>query len=177
LSAAESKIEPVSNFSPRLAFGSGLPALGSAEGSGGARFASRSFAAFLFLIVLAAPGCVERELYVKTDPPDALVTVDGREAKREKKGEPAALKYEHYGIRKVVVRAQGRKAEDRLVTLDPPWYQIFPLDFVTDLLVPWTIHDDREETFELKQRDDLNSQGADALLERAHELSVEADKQ
>jgi methyltransferase len=41
------------DLSPRLASGSGLPALGSAEGSGGARFASRNFPEAIGVIALS----------------------------------------------------------------------------------------------------------------------------
>ena len=151
--------------------------------------------ACLGALALGLPGCLERKLEVKTDPPDAVVVVDGRELKRPghaasapapdgqetpaaapKDEGPAELTFEHYGIRRIVVRHEGYRAEDRLVTLDPPWYQVFPLDFVTDILVPWTIRDVRTEEFTLRKRDDLNAASSNALIDRAREMSVEAEK-
>lgn len=140
-----------------------------------------ALAALLLALLAPAPGCVERRLEVKTDPPDAVVTVDGRELARATPGGPAVLAYEHYGIRSVVVRREGMKAQDRLVTLDPPWWQVFPLDFVTDVLVPWKIEDVREESFVLRPREDLETsdggdEGRRRLLERARAAADESER-
>ena len=138
---------------------------------------SRRPAVLLAPLALALlPGCLERKLEVKTTPPDATVTVDGRELKRADKDGPAVLEFEHYGTRRIVVRREGYRAQDRLVTLDPPWYQIFPIDLVTDVVIPWTIDDTREETFTLDKRQDIDASSARALIERARETGVEADK-
>jgi hypothetical protein len=131
--------------------------------------------AFALLLVLATtPACVERKLVIRSDPEDALVFVDGTEVVR-KKGEPPTLRYEHYGIRKVVVRKQGFVAHDELVTLDPPWYQLSPLDLFFDVLWPATIEDTREVLVKLDRRQDLEDPKAgDAVFERARALEVEA---
>src|SRR5437762_3092158 len=82
----------------------------------------------------ALAGCVERKLIVRSDPVAAKVFLDG-----EPRGEtPCSIPFTYYGTREVVVRAPERKAARRLVTLRPPWWQITPMDFLTEILVPWT---------------------------------------
>jgi hypothetical protein len=131
-------------------------------------------AIFLLWAVLLA-GCVERKLIVKPEPKEALVFVDG--AAVATVASESVYRYEHYGIHRVVVRRPGCEVKEQLVTLDPPWYQVFPIDFFFDVLWPGTIEDRREVAISLERRQDL--QGArpgKAVIERAHDFAEEAKK-
>jgi len=108
----------------------------------------RPFALVLALVAPLAAGCVERALVVRSDPPGAMVFVDGREIGTT----PARLPFDHYGTREVMVRMERREPTGdetplapvtRMVELDAPWYQWFPLDFVSEFLWPWTVVDER----------------------------------
>jgi hypothetical protein len=128
----------------------------------------------VLLLVLA--GCVERKLVIKPDPSDAIVFVDGNEIALVKS--ETVYRYEHYGIHRVQARKAGFEVKEQLVTLDPPWYQVFPLDFFFDILWPATIEDRREVSLTLVQRGDLSGkQGeGDAVLKRAREFADESRK-
>jgi hypothetical protein len=135
----------------------------------------RALPALLVLAALAA-GCVERKLVIKPDPQDALVFVDGDEIASVQSR--AIYRYEHYGSHKVVVRKPSYAVEERVVTLDPPWYQVFPIDFFFDVLWPVTIEDTRELEVVLEKRKDLEGQDRPgrAVMERASDFESEAKK-
>jgi hypothetical protein len=145
--------------------------------------------ALLLLLLVTGAGCLDRTLEIKSDPADALVFVDGQEIPRHivaiydagqvsSQVDPAEYKYEHYGIHKVVVRIKGYQAKEQIVTLDPPWYQLFPIDFFTDILWPGTIEDRRAIEIKLDPRTDLADaeKSAREAIERARAFAAEAAK-
>ncbi|MGQ9590211.1 MAG: PEGA domain-containing protein, partial [Planctomycetota bacterium] len=91
-------------------------------------------------------GCVERILAVRSDPPGARVFVDGREVGMT----PCEHEFSFYGTVEVTVRAPGHVSHRELAPLPAPWYQVFPLDFFADLVVPWTIRDVHQLWVELQ---------------------------
>jgi hypothetical protein len=104
-------------------------------------------------------------LAVRSEPPGAVVYLDG-----EKIGtSPCEIRYEWYGTRELAVELAGHRLVREMVTLSPPWWQIFPLDFVTDVLIPVTIHDRVELDYRLEPvpvtRDEVQD-----VLRRAQEL-------
>ena len=134
--------------------------------SGRAR-TSRFMRATLLSLVLAASlitsGCIERRFTIKTDPPGAKVFVDGAMVGDS----PVELSFEHYGVRRITLRLSGHQTAEHLVPLDPPFYQYFPLDLVTELLLPFEIVDAHEAgpfTLEPQGPSELD---AAAVLERA----------
>ena len=128
----------------------------------------------VLLLVLA--GCVERKLVIRPDPGDAIVFVDGNEIALVQS--ETVYRYEYYGIHRVQARKAGYAVQEQLVTLDPPWYQVFPLDFFFDILWPATIEDRREVSLTLAPRTDLlGLKGdGDAVLKRANDLAEESKK-
>jgi len=130
----------------------------------------------VFLVLLLGVGCVERKLVIKPDPEDALVFVDGNEIALVES--QTIYRYDHYGIHRVLVRKPGFEVKEQLVTLDPPWYQVFPIDVVFDILWPAKIEDSREVYVKLEPRLDLSvkKESGDALIERANAFSADAKK-
>ncbi len=126
----------------------------------------------VLLLVLA--GCVERKLVIRPDPANAVVFVDGNEIALVQS--ETVYRYEHYGIHRIQARKAGFEVKEQLVTLDPPWYQVFPVDFFFDVLWPATIEDRREVSIGLTQRPDLSGDGAsgDEVLKRARDFADEA---
>lgn len=94
------------------------------------------------ILLIALPvcsGCVRRRLTVRTNPPGAMVYVD-----RQLIGpSPASTSVTYYGTRHIEVVGDGYRTEKVLRTFNPPWYQIPPLDFISETLWPWEVRDQR----------------------------------
>lgn len=116
--------------------------------------------------VLLAAGCVERQLVIQSEPSDALVLVDGHEAGRS----PAVVKFTFYGTRRIVLKKEGYETTTAFAEVRPPWYQFFPIDFVSEILVPTRIVDRHEFTYTLKEATPAKEE---ALLDRAEALRTE----
>jgi|688.fasta_scaffold00010_31 hypothetical protein len=94
---------------------------------------------FSISISLACSGCVRRRLTVRTQPPGASVYVD----KQYIGTSPTATSTIYYGTREIEVVRDGYRTEKVLRTFNPPWYQLPPLDFVSETLWPRKIRDER----------------------------------
>jgi hypothetical protein len=114
---------------------------------------------------LSLSGCVERLLAIHSDPPGAAVYVDG-----EKVGTtPGEINYTWYGTRLVVLELRGYSLVRQEVVLSAPWWQMIPIDFITDVLIPITIRDRMAVSYALEPAPP-SPEEKDALLERADEL-------
>jgi len=90
-------------------------------------------------LVLGLAGCrAQRELVIVTDPPGAEIRLDGTllEAKT-----PANIPFDDYGVRRVTLYLDGHLSHSEAIDLRPPWYGYFPLDFISEILVPIGWHD------------------------------------
>jgi PEGA domain len=118
--------------------GTRAPAGGREVGFRGSRLLalvadSRDRGLTLLVLACAATGCaVDRRLRIETEPAGAEVIVDGRAVGHA----PLDVHYEHYGTRRVRVEMRDLEPREVLVTLEAPWYGAFPIDFVTEILVP-----------------------------------------
>jgi|TARA_B100001094_G_C18128877_1_gene771088 hypothetical protein len=91
------------------------------------------------LIVSFSMGCVQRRMTIRSNPPGALVYVDDYQIGTT----PVSTDFVYYGTRKIRLIKDGY---DTLTVQQPfpvPWYEIFPLDFVTENIWPWEIRDER----------------------------------
>ncbi len=118
----------------------------------------------LALALVLGTGCVERFVSIKSEPPGARVLVDGQDAGVT----PVDVPYVWYGTREVLVLKEGCRSERRLVTLSSPWWQVFPLDLLTDVLIPFTITDRTVVHFRL-QPSALDAGDLEAIKRRAAE--------
>ncbi len=108
----------------------------------------------LFLIGCATPGgCVLRSLTVDSEPPGAMVYLDD-----ELIGEtPVTTTFTYYGTRKITlekVDAEGRLLYERKIVYEkikPPFYQILPLDFFSEIVLPMELKDEHYFTYQLDQ--------------------------
>jgi hypothetical protein len=82
---------------------------------------------------------------------------------------PCEVSYTWYGTRELLVELPGRRLVRELVTLSPPWWQILPLDFVTDVLVPFTITDRVDLDYVLEPAP-VSREEVEEVLRRAAEL-------
>jgi hypothetical protein len=86
-----------------------------------------------------ATGCVQRRMTIRSSPPGALVYVDDYELGTT----PVSHDFVYYGTRKVRLVKDGYETLTVRQPFPVPWYQYFPLDFVTENLLPWEIRDER----------------------------------
>ncbi len=108
---------------------------------------SRSAVALAAVAVtlLALPSCVERKMVVRSDPPGAMLSLDGRDLEART---PATVPFTFGGTRRVTLTAPGHAVLESTAELADPWYTYFPLDVGAEFLWPFTIHD--EQTFDYK---------------------------
>ena len=107
---------------------------------GGRRAAGSAACAVAVLLAgLAAPGCVQRRMTIRSNPPGALVYVDDYQIGTT----PVSHDFVYYGTRKIRLVKDGYETLTVRQPFPIPWYEIFPLDFVTENLVPWEIRDER----------------------------------
>jgi hypothetical protein len=90
-------------------------------------------------LTVAACGCVQRRMTIRSDPPGALVYVDDYEIGNT----PVSTDFVYYGTRKIRLVKDGYETLTVRQPFPVPWYQIFPLDFVTENIWPTEIRDER----------------------------------
>jgi hypothetical protein len=101
---------------------------------------SRSLAVLAVVLTLAAgPGCVQRRMTIRSNPPGALVYVDDYQIGTT----PVSTDFIYYGTRKIRLVKDGYETLTVRQPFPLTWYQVFPLDFVTENLWPWEIRDER----------------------------------
>lgn len=122
----------------------------------------------LALGVLAClPGCVQRRMTIRSNPPGALVYIDDNEIGTT----PISTDFVYYGTRKIRLVKDGYETLTVLQPVRAPWYQIPPLDFFSENLVPGEIRDRRTLTYQLHPQ---MVTPPDQLLERAEGLRTAA---
>ena len=113
-------------------------------------------------VAVCLGGCVERYITITSDPPGALVEVSHVEKGRT----PITFPFTWYGDWEVVLRLEGH---DTLVTnadIQPPWYEVPPLDLFS-ALAPWTYKDERFVHYTLSER---VTPPPGELIQRAEEM-------
>ena len=105
--------------------------------------------ATLALIAIAAlailPGCVRRRLMVRSNPPGAMVYVDNQPIGTT----PCATSFIYYGTREIRLVKPGYETLTINQPIPAPWYQIPPIDFVSENVVPNEIQDFRTVSYNL----------------------------
>ncbi|MFP6767826.1 MAG: PEGA domain-containing protein [Planctomycetaceae bacterium] len=130
---------------------------------------SRPLLLILLLAVCAAAttGCVHRRLTIRSQPAGAQVFVDGKDAGYT----PTAVDFTYYATREVRLVKPGFETQTQTIRLPEPWYQVPPLDFLSDNLMPIQVTNRNEFQFSL-QPQVVVPRGE--LLERANTLRTEA---
>jgi hypothetical protein len=96
-------------------------------------------AAALGCLLCHATGCVQRRMTIRSSPPGALVYVDDYQIGTT----PVSTDFIYYGTRKIRLVKDGYETLTVRQPFPAPWYEYFPLDFVTENLWPWEIRDER----------------------------------
>lgn len=119
----------------------------------------------MFVVCLATvtTGCVHRRLTIRTNPPGAAVYIDDYPIGTT----PVSTSFIYYGTRKIRIVKDGYETLTVQRKISPPWYQYFPLDFVSENLMPNEIRDERVLDFALSPQMVVPT---DQLIGRAEEL-------
>lgn len=97
---------------------------------------------------LCLTGCMHRRVTINSNPQGALVRIDGEDIGYT----PASIDYTWYGTREVQLVKDGFETQTRLIRLSPPWYQRFPLDFVTDNFLGTHVRDHRRFDLQMQPK-------------------------
>ncbi len=129
----------------------------------------RSLRGLAALCVLACllSGCLHRRMMIRSDPPGALVLLEGEEVGYT----PVALDFTYYGTREITLIKDGFETKTVMQKVRPPWYQKVPLDLVSDNFIPGHATDRHEFSYQLQASVIVSNQ---ELLERANGLRSEA---
>ena len=109
---------------------------------------------------------------IRSNPSNALVILDGQEIGFT----PVSVPFHYYGVRQIKLVKDGY--ETRIINqhMTAPWYQWPGVDFVSEVLIPWRIRDERdyglndpEYTLEPKLM-----VPQDQLMQRAQEVRIAA---
>jgi hypothetical protein len=117
-----------------------------------------------------ATGCVQRRLTIRSNPPGARVYVGDEEIGTT----PVSTDFVYYGTRKIRLVKDGYETLVVNQPIPTPWYQIPPLDFVSENVVPGEIRDERVVNYQLVP---LQNVPSDQLLGRAEQLRANSGAQ
>lgn len=128
---------------------------------------SRLALPIIMLAALLQSGCVHRRLTINSSPAGALVRVDGKDVGYT----PTSIDYTWYGSREVQLLKDGYETQTQLIDVKAPWYQRFPLDFVSDNFLGTHVRDHRRYNFQMQPRRTDSSQN---VIDRGRSLRSEA---
>jgi hypothetical protein len=100
---------------------------------------------------------------VRSNPPGATVYLDGKEIGRT----PFSTNFNYYGKREFKVVKQGYETQTKLLPVRAPWYEWPGIDFVSEVLVPGKLTDQKFFEFELRTQQET---GGAEIVARAEEL-------
>jgi PEGA domain len=114
-------------------------------------------------------GCVRRRLNVFSNPPGALVYVDNQQIGTT----PCSVDFTYYGTREIRLVKPGYETLTVNQPIPTPWYEIPPLDFISENLVATKIRDNRTVSYNLAPQLIVPNE---QLLERANQLRQETQQ-
>lgn len=101
---------------------------------------------FCIAAMILLSGCVERRIYVMTQPAGADVYIDGefvgQTREKDHPDGPLYANFVFYGKREYTLRKPGYATLSGEIDLTVPWYEYPPLDFFAEVLTPWIIVDE-----------------------------------
>ncbi len=123
-------------------------------------------AAILALLGLALAGCVERRYTIRSEPPGALLIVNGEEVGTT----PVSRPFTFYGDRSIRLQAEGYETLDVVQPINAPYYDNLLTEFFTENLVPFTLRDERAFNYTMIP---LKPTDPNGLLDRAEALRAQ----
>ena len=119
------------------------------------------------LLCVGPAGCLTRRAIIESSPPGALVLVDGAEIGVT----PCAFEYTYYGTREIQLIKDGFETQTVLQKFETPWYQVFPLDAITDNALFTNVTDRRVYRYQMRPQVPRSTGN---LLDRADALRTDA---
>jgi hypothetical protein len=127
-------------------------------------FAFRRLAWLALLCACGSPlGCVQRRLTIRSNPPGALVMIDQHNIGIT----PCSTDYTYYGKRNIQLVRDGYETLNDSRWILPPWYEIPPIDLVSENVLPYELRDERIIDYQLMPQRVVPTQ---QLLGRAENL-------
>jgi hypothetical protein len=90
-------------------------------------------------------GCVERRYTIRTNPPGALVIVNGEEIGPT----PVSKSFVYYGDREITMMLDGFETRTVVEPINAPWWDNYLTEFFSENLIPYTFRDEREFCYQL----------------------------
>ena len=118
------------------------------------------------LATLTLTGCVERLITVTSNPPGAIVWLNGQEIGAT----PATVPFTWYGTYEVLLRRQGYRTIRTARRADPPVYQWLGLDLIFECFLPVNLVDRHQWDFPMTAHTPTDP---NALLQRARTLRAQ----
>ena len=123
-------------------------------------------------LLLLAPlgllqGCVERRYTIRTEPPGAIVIVNGEVIGPS----PASKSFVFYGDREITMMLDGYETKTVMQPIRAPWWDNLLTEFFTENIVPVSLRDEREFKYQLEP---AQSPPLGELRDRAEALRSEA---
>lgn len=117
---------------------------------------------------LALAGCrADRSMVFLTEPAGAQVFLDGQLVGRT----PLEVPFEAYGHRRVSLHKPGYRSFAEVLEVEEPWYSIFPLDYISEILLPFGWEDEHRLEVVLEPRTgEVSRPDFEAVLNRAESL-------
>jgi hypothetical protein len=108
-------------------------------------------------------GCVERRFVITSDPPGAIVYNEHGEPLG---ATPTDREFTYYGKYKHTLVRDGCQTVIAEEHVKAPWYERFPLDFFSEVLLPFHLRDVRRLHYVLPPRE---VRPAEVILEEANQ--------
>ncbi len=117
------------------------------------------------LALLLPAGCTDRFISLRTEPPDAVAYLDGKEVGHT----PCEVPFTWYGDRELVLQKDGFRTTSQILEISAPWWQWPIFDVLTDILLPFRFTDRHEFTIVLAPRSQ-DPKELEEVRKRAEEL-------
>ena len=127
----------------------------------------RNFAWLLVVVSATSSGCVRRRMTIRTTPPGATIYVDDQLVGTS----PVSTDFTYYGVRTIKVMKDRFRTETIQHRFSPPWYQVPPVDFISENLWPGKLRDEHVLDYQLLPQPNVTNE---QLRERAETLRSSA---
>jgi len=121
-------------------------------------------------VICAETGCVRRRIFVRSDPPGALLYVN----KKPVGHTPITLSFTHYGEMEFTLSKDGYETVREMRKIRAPWYQWSGVDFFSEVVWPQKITDLKQLDFQMVPERNVSQS---ELLARAESLRRESQAQ